>query len=215
MGMEQIMKYDSIIFDLDGTMWDSADAAAVIWKEVAEENPEITDEVTGPKLKSLYGLLLEEIAVNMFKSVSEEVAIKTMQECVIRQNPYLEKDGGILLGDIEGTLIRLSKQYKLAIVSNCKKGYIEAFLAGNGLGKYFVDIECPGNTGMLKADNIKLVMERQGFKAPVYVGDTAGDGRAARKAGIPFIFAAYGFGSAEDYDDVVNSFEELADKLCD
>lgn len=200
---------DSIIFDLDGTMWDSTKAAAAVWKEVAGRNPAITDEVTPEKLKALYGLLLEEIAVKLFVSVPKEVALKTMEECVVEQCPYLAKHGGILLGNVEETLQELSKRYKLFIVSNCKSGYIEAFLESHQLGQYFADFECPGKTGLLKADNIRLVMERNQLKDPIYVGDTKGDQLAAKEAGIPFIYARYGFGECDCYDDVIDSFEEL------
>lgn len=200
---------ESIIFDLDGTMWDSTEGAAVVWKAIAEKNPAITDEVTGPKLKKLYGLPLEDIATGLFLSVSKDVAIATMEECVVAQCPYLTEHGGILLGKIEETLKDLSKKYKLIIVSNCKSGYIESFLKAHHLEQYFIDHECPGGTGLLKADNIKIVMERNNIKSAIYVGDTQGDGDAAHKAGLEFIYARYGFGEAKDYEYVIDAFDEL------
>jgi phosphoglycolate phosphatase len=200
---------ESIIFDLDGTMWDSTKEAAHVWKEVASKNPAITDEITRSTLKALYGLPLEDIAVGLFKSVPSEVAIATMEECVVAQNPYLAKYKGVLLGDIEGTLKKLQEKYKLFIVSNCKSGYIEAFLEGNQLGKYFEDHLCPGDTGKLKADNIRIIMERNHITSAIYVGDTAGDGKATHEAGLDFVFARFGFGEASDYEYVIDSFEEL------
>ncbi|WP_066715778.1 HAD family hydrolase [Clostridium sp. Marseille-P299] len=202
---------DSIIFDLDGTMWDSTKAAAIVWREVAKRNSSITDEINAERLKALYGLPLEDIARGLFKSVPEQVALETMEICVVEQNPYLTKHGGILLGNIEETLAVLSKKYQLFIVSNCKSGYIESFLEAHQLSKYFKDFECPGGTGLLKADNIRLVMERNHLTSPIYVGDTNGDGIAAHEAGIPFIFARYGFGEATDYEYAIDSFEELLD----
>ncbi len=190
-------------------MWDSTEGAAVVWKEIASKNPAIKDEVTGPKLKSLYGLPLEEIATGLFVSVPEDVAIATMEECVVAQCPYLTKHGGILLGEIEATLKSLSEKYKLMIVSNCKSGYIEAFLAAHKLEGYFLDHECPGGTGLLKADNIKIIMERNQIDSAIYVGDTQGDADAAHEAGLEFIYAEYGFGEAKDYEYVISSFDEL------
>lgn len=207
--MVEEREFDSIIFDLDGTMWDSTENAAIVWKEIAEKDSRITDEVTGPKLKALYGLPLEDIARGLFLSVPEEVAIETMEECVVAQCPYLAKHGGILLGKIEETLKELSKKYRLFIVSNCKSGYIEAFLEAHKLGQYFDDFECPGGTGKLKADNIRIVMKRNQLRNPIYVGDTGGDGDAAHQAKIPFVYARYGFGSATEYEYVVDSFEQL------
>ncbi len=45
----------------------------------------------------------------------------------------------------------------------------------------------------------------------MYVGDTQGDRNAARLAGIPFVYASYGFGNVEDYDYKIDRFPELVD----
>jgi phosphoglycolate phosphatase len=75
---------------------------------------------------------------------------------------------------------------------------ISAFLDYHKLHKYFCDFECAGDTGLSKGENLALVISRNGFRAPVFIGDTQGDANAAKAAGIPFIFARYGFGSAPD-----------------
>jgi len=62
---------------------------------------------------------------------------------------------------------------------------------------------------LTKGENIKLIIERNNLINPVYVGDTDGDLKASRFAGIPFIYAQYGFGEANEYDYMINSFEEL------
>lgn len=204
---------DSIFFDLDGTMWDTTAAAADIWTQIIAGHPEITDTVTADKLRGLYGLPLSDIALRLFTSVPEETAISVMRECVTKQCPYLTEHGAILLGDVEGTLKKLSKRYPLFIISNCEDGYIQSFLEAHRLAPYFTDFECPGRTGLLKADNIRLMMQRHHLSSPVYVGDTDGDRTAAEEAGVPFIFAAYGFGKAERYTEKIDSFEQLADLL--
>lgn len=95
------------------------------------------------------------------------------------------------------------------IVSNCQSGYIELFLRKTGLEPYITDTECYGDTGKNKDENIRLVVERNSLKHPVYVGDTQGDCDAAAKAGVPFVFASYGFGQADHADAVIASFDEL------
>jgi phosphoglycolate phosphatase len=52
-------------------------------------------------------------------------------------------------------------------------------------------------------------MEQQGITSAIYIGDTQGDLEAARQAGIPFIFAAYGFGNPERWDTKIEKFEDL------
>ena len=88
---------DSIIFDLDGTMWDTTEDAAKIWSDSVKRYPDVTDEITGPKLKSLYGLPLVDIAVKLFTSVPAERGIEIMRVCVVEQCPYLTEHGGITL----------------------------------------------------------------------------------------------------------------------
>ena len=56
-------------------------------------------------------------------------------------------------------------------------------------------------------------MYRNGISNACYVGDTDGDEQAARFANIPFIWAAYGFGSAQVPDAVINSITELPESL--
>jgi len=201
--------WDSIIFDLDGTLWDATDGAAAVWKEEAKKYPEMKDVITADKLKALYGLPLEEIAVKLLPSLDSETAIAIMREAVIKQCPYLEKDGGILYPGLIETLQELKKKYKLFIVSNCEEGYIQCFLNAHQLWDVFTDFEYPGRSGELKAENIKSVIARNSLQNPVYLGDTAADFRAATKAGVPFIFARYGFGDVEGYERAIDSFAQL------
>ncbi len=200
---------DSIIFDLDGTLWDSTDAAAVIWREVAGKYPEVSDIISAGRLKALYGLPLEEIAIKLLPSVSRKTAVEIMRESTIKQCAYLEKVGGILFPEVEETLKKLKKKFGLFIVSNCEEGYIQCFLKAHQLQDYFKDFEYPGRSGVLKADNIRLIIERNHLKAPVYVGDTSGDAVAAKEAGLPFVYARYGFGHTREYDYVIDAFTEL------
>lgn len=205
----------ALIFDLDGTLWDSTEAAAKIWSGVAAGYPEIKDTITAEKLKNLYGLPLEEIAGKLFLSVTENLAIRVMEECVKVQCPVLAKTGAKLMGDVEGTFRRLKEQYRIFIVSNCKSGYIEAFLEAHKLEGLVDDFTCPGETGLLKADNIRLICDRNGLDPAevIYIGDTHSDELAAHEAGAPFVFAAYGFGSSEAYEYCIRDISELTE-LC-
>jgi phosphoglycolate phosphatase len=206
---------DGIIFDLDGTLWDSTPEVAIAYSKVVKEKyPEITDTITAEKLKGLFGLPLDVIGVKLFLSVSEELAKKAIVECCDYENIYLAEHGARLYEGLEETLKELTKKYKLYIVSNCQDGYIQCFFKANPhLEQYFEDFECHGRTGLPKADNIRLIAERNGLKAPIYVGDTLGDAKASKEAGVPFVYAHYGFGDVKEYDYVIDSFPELAKKF--
>ncbi|WP_346934594.1 HAD family hydrolase [Clostridium sp.] len=202
---------DSIIFDLDGTMWDSSDAIVEIWNEAIREFKDIDKPITKEELKAVVGVPVIEIVKTLFPYLKEERAIEFMNYCCKKENKYLPIRGGILFSELEETLKKLSQKYKLFIVSNCHHGYIEAFFHAHNMKKYFIDFEHPGRTGLTKGENIKLIINRNNLKNPMYVGDTQGDRNAARIAGIPFVYAAYGFGKVEDYDYKIDKFPELID----
>ncbi len=206
---------DSIIFDMDGTIWNSTAEVAIAFNKVLKEKyPEVTDEVTAIRLQKLFGLPLDVIAVKLFESVSEEHAILVMQECCEYECEYLAENGASLYDGMEEALVQLSEKYPLFIVSNCQEGYIQCFFQANPhLERYFIDYEYPGRSGKLKADNIRMVMERNHLNHPIYVGDTKGDADAAQEAGVPFLFARYGFGDVKNYQDVIDSPKELVEKL--
>lgn len=203
------MKIDSIIFDLDGTLWDSTEGVSKTWSLVLNKYDYERKEVTVEDLHSCMGKQLDEIGKILFPKLSSEVRKNLMNECCTLENEYLGKHGGVLYAKVEETLKELSKKYKLFVVSNCQDGYIECFFKAHKLDKYFTDYECPGRTGLSKGENNKLVIERNNLKKPVYVGDTEGDAESARVAGIPFVFAKYGFGSVEKYQYKIDSFQDL------
>lgn len=200
---------DSIIFDLDGTLWDSRETVVLAWNKAIEQNDKIDHTLTKQHLKETMGLQMHEIMQKLFPHLNAEVHKELIQSCGEIEGDFLSERGGILYENLEEVLKALSEKYELYIVSNCQEGYIEAFYAYHGLDKYFRDFENPGRTGLSKGENIKLLMKRNGLEAPVYVGDTAGDQKAAEDAGIPFVYAKYGFGDVEKYDYAIERFDEL------
>lgn len=204
-------KIDSIGFDLDGTLWDGTKAIATAWKKCFENEESIDSIPTPEQLKAMMGLPVSEILVRLFPALTQEQRDALIEQCRLAESSYIVRHGGRLFESIEvlrDTFERLSAKYRLFIVSNCQEGYIEAFLQHYGLQGYFCDIECWGATNLSKGENIRLVMERNGFQNSLYVGDTQGDYDAACKAGVPFVLAAYGFGQV---DAQVESIEKLSD----
>lgn len=209
-----------IIFDLDGTLWDSSEQVAGAWSVIlsrrSETDRRVRRSVTGEDMRGYMGKTMEVIAALMLPDTDEKTRLEIMDECGEYENEYLSGHGGKLYPDLERELDRLSKSFKLFIVSNCQSGYIETFLEYHKLGKYFADFECPGGTGLAKAENIRIIMERNSLDRAVYVGDTQGDLDASDSAGVPFIHAAYGFGTVNKEVPAVNSFSgifEAAEKI--
>lgn len=199
-----------IIFDMDGTLWDSADQVAQSWNQVLDRDySELKKHITREDMCHVMGKTMDVIAQMLFPELEEEQRMQILGACCENENEFLSRHGGKLYENLEETLKTLSKSYDLYIVSNCQKGYIEAFLTYYNLGAYFKDIECYGNTGYMKGDNIRLVVERNQIKDAIYVGDIQGDYEASKAAGVRFIHAAYGFGTISEKVLAIHGLSEL------
>ena len=206
-------KYDSIIFDLDGTLWDSSAAVVDSWNDVLADKADVTRAADLDWMQHLMGKTMTDIEDEFFDYLPKERRHELMQKCMDHENEYIAAHGGILFEGLEETLKKLHEKYHLSIVSNCQEGYIPAFFAAHGLEKYFDDYEEFGRTGKVKADNIRLVAERDKLRNPVYLGDTLGDYESAAAAGTAFIHAAYGFGSVPEGTPYINDLRELPEFL--
>ncbi|MBQ0001337.1 MAG: HAD family hydrolase [Clostridiales bacterium] len=206
-------KFDGVIFDVDGTLWNSTDIVAAAWTEYLKNEEHIDIEVTSERLQSLFGKLLSDIAAVIFADYPKEEQLRLVDACCEAEHRALEKECAPLYEDLEEALKQLSARYTLFIVSNCEAGYIETFLKATGFDPYFTGHLCPGDTGNAKAENILQVVRENDLKAPIYVGDTLGDFNACEKAGVPFIFASYGFGRVENPYAVIRKPMDLLDIL--
>ena len=164
-----------IIFDMDGTLWDSADGVAKSWTQVIQNEYKKDMAVTEQDIKRVMGKTMDVIGDIFFPELTLAEQKSLVGKCGDWENEYLRRNGGKLYPELENTLKKLKEQYHLYIVSNCQSGYIEAFLDYYNFGQYFEDIECYGNNEKSKGDNIRLVMERNGLEQTIYVGDIQGD----------------------------------------
>lgn len=197
-----ISNTDSIIFDVDGTLWDSTEIVAIGYNRALETYTDLSIRVDGARLMTLFGKPMDQIFAELLPELSREQQHFISEKCVILEEEELEKadPAPLLYPGIEEMFQKLSKKLPLFIVSNCQCGYIEQFLRKNHFESYITDHLCFGQTGTSKGQTILRLMKENNLKNPVYVGDTQGDANACREAGIPFILADYGFGDVPDPD---------------
>ncbi len=213
MNQEIFTHLDGIIFDVDGTLWDSTEQAAKVWTRAVQENTDLDIQVDASDLRRLFGKTMTEISNALFPSLSEEKQAQIMDACYAYENDYLEAHPGVLYDGVIETFHTLSKKYSLYIVSNCQCGYIELFLRASGLKDCVKDHLCFGETFVSKGRTIRLLMERNHLEQVVYVGDTLGDADACKEAQIPFIFAEYGFGEVPDASYRIQNISQLCRML--
>ena len=200
-----------IIFDMDGTLWDSAKQVADAWSTITV--PRLGRKVTQEDMYRTMGMPMDELAKAIFPDHELSELLPIMEVSGKVENDYLKKHGARIYPDVMETIELLAKTYPLYIVSNCQSGYIEAFLEYYHLEGYFKDFVCFGDNEKYKGDNIALIIERNRLERGIYVGDIQADYDAAAAGGAEFIHAAYGFGSIREQVPRINAFKELPELL--
>ena len=204
------MNFESLIFDIDGTLWDSRALVAkgynVQLKEVGLEHIVINADV----LKTVFGKTMTEIADILFAELPAQERYPLLEKCMEQEDKILHADPcDIGYPKVKETLTELAKKHRLFIVSNSQSGYPQLCIEKMGLQGLIADHLCYGDTGTCKGETIKKLMADNQITSACYVGDTAGDMEAADHAGIPFIFCTFGFGNPDHYWKKIDSFEQL------
>ena len=204
------MNYESLIFDIDGTLWDSRALVAEGYN--AQLHREGLEHlcVDAERLKTLFGKVMTEIADALFESLPREERYPLLERCMESENAHLhESPCDIGFPGVKETLEKLAKNHRLFIVSNSQCGYPELCIRKMGLEKLIQDHLCFGDTGTTKGQTILRLMKEHNIQSAAYIGDTQGDLEACEEAGIPFVFAAFGFGNPTHWDARIEQFEDL------
>lgn len=208
------MTIESLIFDIDGTLWDSralvAEGYNIQLKAEGYDHLCVDAEI----LRPLFGKVMTEIADSILASVPQPQRYALMERCMETENRYLhENECRIGYPGVKETLQILAKKYRLFIVSNSQCGYPDLCVEKLGISHLIEGHLCFGDTGTEKGYTILELMRRHNIQNAVYIGDTQGDYEATVVAGIPFIFAAFGFGQPADWAAKVDEFRQLPQVL--
>ena len=204
------MNYESLIFDIDGTLWDSRELVAegynIQLKKEGLDHLCVDAEI----LKTQFGKVKNVIADDLFASIPVPERYHLIDRCMEMEQIHMHQDPcNIGYPKVLETIQTLAKKHRLFIVSNCECGYPELTMEKLGLTPYIQGHLCFGDTGTSKGQTILKLMRDHNIESCIYIGDTQGDYKATVEAGIPFIWASYGFGNPDGYTKKIDSFEEL------
>lgn len=200
--------YDSLIFDMDGTLWDAVDSYCKIWDRTLSETG-INHRVSRQELLDCMGMPINEIFKIVIQTPTDTE--KFLERLDYNEQKMMPELGGKLYPHVKDGIQELAARYRLFMVSNCGAEGLRNFLSFTGLSPYMDDTLTHGETQQSKAENIKTLIARNNLKAPIYVGDTQGDCDSAHQAGIPMVFTAYGFGKCNNAEYRVDSFKQLTE----
>lgn len=204
------MHYESLIFDIDGTLWDSRALVAEGYNIQLKKEGLDHLCIDAETLRPLFGKVMDAIADAIFASIEPPERYELMERCMDTENRYLfENECKIGYPKVKETMAELAKNHRIFIVSNSQCGYPELCIDKLGLTDYVEGHMCFGDTGTSKGQTILTLIKKHNIGSCIYIGDTQGDLEACQEAGIPFIFCGYGLGQAESWDARIESFDEL------
>lgn len=201
---------DGLIFDMDGTLWDAVDTYARIWNEVfLREGRKV--HVTRESLIGNIGIPIPRILDNLFPDIAPEEAARFSKELADEEPALLSRYGGTPYPGVVSGLERLSHKYKLFLVSNCDTHTLPIFMSCIGITPFITEAVSYGDTHKPKGDNMLLLKAKYGLRQPLYMGDIEADGQETHRAGLPFVYARYGFGHTDDYELAFDSFDDFTE----
>lgn len=183
------MKYKHIVFDVDGTLLDTAETALRCLQKVFTEVLGV--EYPMEELRPLFGIPCAEIA-EMYHCPDVEYVVKTWQ-----QYDHEAKNTVLFFDGIREMLDELyDTDCILGIVTSRCRQEIEQQLPMFELDQYFRTAICSDDTDRRKPfpDPLLKYLERTGANADevLYIGDSRHDMECAMKAGIDGALAGWG-----------------------
>lgn len=203
-----MQKPDSLIFDMDGTLWDAVDTYANSWNLVFEKK-NIERTIGRNDLMEVMGMEGKKLTKVLMPDLDDDSAYGIYMDVNEKRRQILPTSGGTMYSGVTSGIKQLATKYNLFILSNCAIGIIPLFITWAGIDGYITDSIAYGQNNMPKHHNMRLLIDKHQLKNPVYIGDTNGDAEQTRMAGIPFIFVSYGFGKTDNYELKFDDFESL------
>lgn len=201
-----------LIFDMDGTLWDTTKTTLEAANIVADRYEEVKpfEMVT---IKRGMGLSSKENAKNYFPYLEEKKGLFYLSEIRKENFKLINEKGAHIYDRALDTLKSLSKKYKLGIITNNTDGYAKLFIDVSGLKDFFTDYMGAASYGISKGEAIKKMVDKYKDKDNYYIGDIKKDMDSTLEAGIKFIHARYGFEPKLECDKHIDDISELENIL--
>ncbi len=196
------MKYKKkmIIFDLDGTLYQSESSYIPAVKDIFKQYGNFDSLIKKYNDSFLYRFIGE--PAHVFNKWLSEVFTKDNLPVIIKEFDNFELDNviqnGVLYENVEDVLKWLQENnFKIYLCSNASKIYLETVMEKFNLKKYFLEFHIPELISDTKTKMINKIISRTNSDIGFVVGDRKHDIDAARENKLISIGASYGYGREE------------------
>lgn len=190
------VSYDSIVFDLDGTLWDAADAYSNAWNMAASKIG--TEQIINRKdVRQYIDLPLEQRIQKLYGELSERELHVLKSWTKELQQEMLRLQGGEVYPGVKEGLKQLKEKANIYLISTSDDRSADAFIEYTGLKDVFTDTISQEGTGKGFDENLMELMKKHGLSAPVVISDNPEHYEAIEMLGMPFIQVTYGYGKPQ------------------
>lgn len=223
MTAKRIDKPEAVIFDMDGTLFETEtllrSVHARLFDTLREEG--LYQHETPPieHILACLGMLLDDIWRKVMPESSEEARRRADELFLQYEVEDLEAGKGSLYPGTAETLAALKAQgIKLFVASNGLESYVKEVARHRGIAELFDGLYSAGEYKTLsKVDLVARLLKDHGIEKAWMVGDRSSDVEAGKRNGLLVVGCAYaGYGrdaELEGSDALIAAMPELLDLL--
>ncbi|WP_241154335.1 HAD family hydrolase [Staphylospora marina] len=218
----------AIIFDLDGTLFQTEKVGVPAFRNTFEElrrlgrydGPVPSDE----RIASVFGMTHQEIWETLLPGADPETRRFADRRMLDLEVDMLRSGEGVLYPGVEETLRRLDAAgHPLFIASNGAENYVRAALDSKGLTPLFAGIWTAGkHKTETKTELVRMLMDECGVSGGIMVGDRKSDVEAGKGNGLFVVGCRYegfpafgGENELEGSDRIIRTFRQLEDVVAE